>query len=119
VLERTDGDPTRYAIVTDRRHGNRNGVVHGGVLMTLADKAAGTIARRSAKIARAATVQLDQQFVRRVDVGDFVEARCEIVRAARSLVFITCLLSVGAETVGTTSVILNYRRAEADVEKAG
>jgi len=106
-------------MITDRRHRNRNGVVHGGVLMTLADTAVGTIARRSVKIAKAATIQLDQHFVRRVDVGDFVEARCEIVRAARSLIFITCLLSVRSEIVGTTSVILNYRRADADAETAG
>jgi acyl-coenzyme A thioesterase PaaI-like protein len=59
---------------------------------------------------------LDHQFTRRVDIGDFVEAECEIIRAARRLVFVTCTMSVRGKVVGTTTALLNVRGGGDDAE---
>jgi len=114
ILERTDGAPGHYALATDDRHRNRFGLVHGGVLMTLVDRAFGAIAARALKDAVMATVQHNHQFMRRVNVGDLVEARCEVVRTTKSLMFLSCSLLVRSEVVGTASAVFSYRDTSAN-----
>ena len=48
-----------------------------------------------------ATVQLDVHFVDAVKVGEFVEAKCQVVRRTRSLVFMSGDLMVGDRVVAT------------------
>ena len=42
-----------------------------------------------------ATVQLDMHFIDAVQIGEFVEAKCTVVRRTRSLVFMSGELVVG------------------------
>jgi len=49
------------------------------------------------------TVQLDMHFVDAVRVGDFVEARCTVVRRTRTLVFMSAELVVGERVVATAN----------------
>ena len=51
------------------------------------------------------TVQLDIHFVDAVRVGDFVEARCTVVRRTRTLVFMSAELVVGERVVATANGI--------------
>ena len=44
-----------------------------------------------------ATIELNIQFVGGVQVGEFVEAHCEVVRETRSVLFIESKLKVGAQ----------------------
>ena len=84
---------------------NRNGVLHGGALMTLADVAAGSSAFINSPVGVTnATVTAKTDFIRPVKVGDTVTARCEPVHIGR----ITLVLQVGltrgdGRIVGTTS----------------
>ena len=50
---------------------------------------------------RQATVQLDMHFIDAVQIGDFVEAKCTVVRRTRSLVFMAAELVVGDRVVAT------------------
>lgn len=108
-LERADGEPCRIAIATDERHRNRNGTVHGGVLLTLADKAVALAARHGREDWLMATVQLSHQFIRRVMVGDFVEARGETVQTTSSLIFVNTVITVRGAPVGSASGIFSHR----------
>lgn len=102
VWSKREGDERRYGFVAQARHLNRGGVVHGGMLMAFADQTLGMTSSRATAGRRQVTVQLDTHFMAAVREGEFVEARCRVVRQTRTLVFLTCTLTVG-ERVATTA----------------
>lgn len=103
VWKRRSGETDRYAFVADPKHHNRRGVVHGGMLMTFADRALGRACRYANAHKPQATVQLDVHFIDAVKIGEFVEARCRVVRRTRTLMFASAQLAVGARVVATAN----------------
>jgi uncharacterized protein (TIGR00369 family) len=95
------GDSYRYAFLAEHKHHNRRGVVQGGMLMTFADRSMGMTCWYANERQPQATVQLDVHFVDAVQVGEFVEAKCQVVRRTRSLVFMSGELMVGDRVVAT------------------
>src|SRR5690349_17547888 len=98
---RQDGDAHRYAFLAEDKHHNRRGVVQGGMLMTFADRAMGMTCWYANERQPQATVQLDVHFIDAVQIGEFVEAKCSVVRRTRSLVFMSAELVVGSRVVAT------------------
>lgn len=85
--------------------GNRNGVLHGGALMTLADTAAGSSAfiNSPTEISNT-TVEAKTNFIRPVKVGDTLTARCVPVHVGRMTLVLQVTLTRGdGKVVGTTS----------------
>jgi len=103
ILKRKSGETDHYAFVAEAKHHNRGGVVHGGMLMTFADRAIGRMCRYANEHQPQATVQLDVHFVDAVQVGELVEAKCRVVRRTRALMFATAELTVGPRVVATAS----------------
>ncbi|HLH87453.1 MAG TPA: PaaI family thioesterase [Xanthobacteraceae bacterium] len=101
IWRRTSGETDRYAFMAEPKHHNRRGVVHGGMLMTFADRAIGRACRYANGHQPQATVQLDMHFVDAVQVGELVEAKCRIVRRTRSVMFASADLTVGPRVVAT------------------
>jgi acyl-coenzyme A thioesterase PaaI-like protein len=100
---RPDGDGYRYAFLAEPKHHNRRGVVQGGMLMTFADRSMGmTCWYANGKVPQA-TVHLDVHFVAAVQIGEFVEAKCKVVRRTRSLIFMSAEIVVGERIVATAS----------------
>lgn len=100
---RRSGDSYHYAFLAEPKHHNRRGVVQGGMLMTFADRAMGMTCWYANERQPQATVQLDMHFTDAVQIGDFVEANCRVVRRTRSLVFMSGELVVGSRVVATAS----------------
>jgi acyl-coenzyme A thioesterase PaaI-like protein len=98
---RPSGESFRYAFTAASKHHNRRGVVQGGMLMTFADRAMGMTCWYANERQPQATVQLDMHFIDAVQVGEFVEAHCQVVRRTRALVFMSGELMVGARIVAT------------------
>jgi len=94
-----------FGIIAAEKHRNHRGIVHGGMLMSFADQAMGMTGRRATGDKPHATIEMNIQFVGAVRFGDFVEARCEVVRKARSVLFMRSALVVGEKTVATASGI--------------
>ena len=94
-----EGDRWAYAFQSGEQHENRQGAIHGGMLMTFADHALGVIAFEAAQRRKCVTMQLDTQFLSAGLPGDFLECRSEAVRAARSVIFMRGLISVGDRPV--------------------
>ena len=90
---------TACGFLADNRHGNRRGVVHGGMLATLADTALGIVVSEQVGGLAIATVQLNIHYADAVRPGEFVAARSEVVRVTRALVFMRARLAVDARTV--------------------
>ena len=85
---RDDQPDFRMAFVAEAKHRNRRGVVQGGMLATLADRAMGQAGRLSNGDRAQATIQLDLHYIDAVQLGELVEARCGVVRRTRSVIFI-------------------------------
>jgi acyl-coenzyme A thioesterase PaaI-like protein len=100
---RPSGDSYRYAFMAEPKHHNRRGVVQGGMLMTFADRSMGMTCWYANERQPQATVQLDVHFVDAVQIGEFVEAHCRVVRRTRSLIFMSAELMVGSRVVATAS----------------
>lgn len=83
-----------FAFRAEQKHANLIGIVHGGMLMTLADRALGVAAWDKAG-KPCVTIQFDMQFLSAVAMGELAEMTPEIVRATRSLVFVRGMLMVG------------------------
>jgi len=99
-----DGRP-RFGFVVAAKHLNRIGIVHGGMMMTFADQAMGLAASRATGGKRHATIDLGVQFVGAVHPGDFVEARTEVVRITRAVIFMHAKMLVRERIVATASGI--------------
>jgi len=84
-----DGSEVSYfRFFPQDKHRNRNDVVHGGMLMTFADRALGFTARRGDMARRQATVQLDTHFIRSVKIGTIVDFEGRVINETRNFVFL-------------------------------
>lgn len=99
--QREGGDSRHCGFVADARHGNKRGVVHGGMLATAFDVALGNASWDAAGQKPCATVQLNVQFVGAMQLGEFAEIEAEVVRAARSVVFLRGMMRVGERVIAT------------------
>jgi uncharacterized protein (TIGR00369 family) len=82
------------------RYCNPAKTCHGGMVMTLADMTLLIGASLQAKIRQyMITVRLATDFVGPAHEGEWLEGRCEVLRASKNLVFAHGMLSVGERGV--------------------
>ena len=105
VWHRHDGERMLFGILVAPKHLNRAGNLHGGMLMSLADQSMAVTARDATGSKRHATIELNTQFVGSVKPGEFVEARPEVVRPTKSVVFMAVKMFVGDRIVATANGI--------------
>jgi acyl-coenzyme A thioesterase PaaI-like protein len=101
MKKRADG--ADFAFLAEKKHHNRRGVVQGGMMMTFADRSLGMTAWYANGQVPQATVHLDVHFIDAVQIGEFVEAKCRVVRRTRSLIFMSGEFVVGERTVATAN----------------
>ena len=95
-----DSGVPRYAMLTDTRHLNVHGIVHGGMVMTFADTGLGLTVWESAGRRPCVTIQFGCQFLDAVHAGDFVELDAEILRRSSTVVFVRGTMRVGTRVTG-------------------
>ena len=103
---RQENNGWAYGIVTEPRHANRAGIVHGGLLVTLIDHALSAIAWEAAARRPCVTVALDSKFLAPVHPGQLVEARGRVARLTTGLAFMEGSLAVAGEQVLSASAVL-------------
>lgn len=91
---REDGVPG-VGFFSKPHHGNLGGVVHGGMLMTLADMALFNTCWKALDGSMAVTVSLNSEFLRPAPIGAFVEASGEMTGGGRSLFFARGMVRAG------------------------
>lgn len=92
-----------FAFEAQPKHANLIGVVHGGMLMTLADRALGVGAWDAAGGRPSVTVQFDMQFLSAVKMGEFVSLSPELVRKTSTLVFMRGTLAAEGRAVAAAT----------------
>jgi len=103
VFERHREDLLEIGLQTDDRHKNRSGIVHGGVVMALLDRAMGSNCRAAVGGRRMATASLTVNFADPIAVGDFIEVSCRLRRVGRNAVFADGEARVGDRLVATAT----------------
>lgn len=82
------------------KHRNLGQMMHGGMLCTLADTATTWASKYSRKPAlRVLTTGLSINLMGNAAPGEWVEARVEILRSGRSVVFSTCTIHCQGKTI--------------------
>jgi acyl-coenzyme A thioesterase PaaI-like protein len=92
-----------YALVAQDKHHNRRGLVQGGVIMTFADRTCGMTARYVSGRPTLATIQLDTHFVESGKIGEILLSKPRVVRATRSLIFISTQVTVEKRCIAMAS----------------
>ena len=92
-------------LLTEARHTNKLGTVHGGVLMTFADYTLCAIGKTGSHDDSIVTVSLTTEFVRAAPAAEWLSGEGTISRRTRSLVFVQGRLCHGDEVIMTFSGI--------------
>lgn len=87
VMQRRRDGMLNIGLMTDASHGNLSGILHGGVMMTLIDRAIGIACREAEPGTRIATASLTVNFLRQVQIGDFVQILCQVRKSGRKAIF--------------------------------
>lgn len=76
------------AFRAERKHMNGNGIMHGGCLMAFGDFALFSIAHEHLEGAPGVTIAFNSEFLSGPREGAYIEARGEVLRAGRTLIFV-------------------------------
>ena len=99
----------RCAFVSERKHLNGGGMLHGGLLMSFADFALFAIARDHLE-GMGVTVAFNSEFVSAGPANALIEATGEVTKAARSILFVRGKVFSGDNTIMTFSGIIKKIR---------
>ncbi|WP_430443259.1 MAG: PaaI family thioesterase [Pseudomonas piscis] len=98
------GSGLRVGLRADTRHANGRGIVHGGIIATLADIGMGyAMAFASEPPLPLITASMNLDYLGAVQVGEWLEVRLEHSRRGRQIAFATVVLSVGEREVARAS----------------
>ncbi|MDE0941353.1 MAG: PaaI family thioesterase [Alphaproteobacteria bacterium] len=103
LYEKWEGEVYTCGFRAAPHHGNRRGVVHGGMLFTFADHTLGNMVWARNDNAPCATVTLNVDYLAGAKTGDWIECTGAVTRETRSLVFIKGQLTVDGQPVLTAS----------------
>lgn len=95
-----DGSTPVLALRVEEKHLNMRGIVHGGLLVTLADSALATGLHYARKVPLSlVTVSLTTDFVEAAHLGDWIEAHVDVQRVGARMAFANCYLHVGEKRI--------------------
>lgn len=110
-LKRT-GERCETGLLTESRHTNVMGTVHGGVLMTFADFTLCAVGKTGSNDTSIVTVSLTVEFLRPAPAGIWLSGQGTVTRRSKSLVFVQGRLDHADEAVLTFSGIGKRVRGE-------
>ncbi len=94
-----DGQHIVIGMRAGPQHANVKGLVHGGLMLTLADTALGIVITIANDERPMVTVNLSTDFVESAHPGDWIEAHVDIQRVGARLAFANCYLMVGERRI--------------------
>lgn len=94
---RKDDEGPVCAFRAESKHMNAGGVMHGGCLMTFADFSLFGIAHDHFDENYGVTVSFASEFLSGAIVGQYIEARGDVLRAGKSLIFVRGIVTADNE----------------------
>jgi len=93
----------QFKTTINENHLNAAGITHGGFIAAIVDAGAGTAAHRSASNSPCVTISLDLKFISAVKLGQILIGNTKIQKKTKTMVFLTCELTVKDRIVATAS----------------
>ena len=93
----------QFKTTINENHLNAAGITHGGFIAAIVDAGAGTAAHRSANSSPCVTISLDLKFISAVKLGQILLGNTKIQKKTKTMVFLTCELTVEDRIVATAS----------------
>ena len=98
-------DEYHFKTTIKENHLNAAGITHGGFIAAFVDAGAGTAAYRSADQNSCVTISLELKFISTVKLGQELIGKTKIQKKTKSMIFLTCKLTVENKIVATASGI--------------
>ena len=92
-----------FTAIINENHLNAAGITHGGFIAAFVDAGAGSAAYKSADQNMCVTISLEIKFISPVKLGQKLVGKAKIQKKTRSMVFLTCELTVENKIVATAS----------------
>ena len=105
-------DEYEFKTTIKETHLNAAGITHGGFIAAFVDAGAGSAAHKSADQNPCVTISLELKFISAVKLGQELIGKTKIQKRTKSMIFLTCKLTVEDKIVATASgiwKILNKR----------
>jgi acyl-coenzyme A thioesterase 13 len=103
---RGEGIDLIIGLRVEAKHCNARGMVHGGILATLADVALGyTMAFSSTPPAGLVTANLSLDFAGTARIGDWLETHVDIQKKGRRLSFANCYITANDQRIVRASAV--------------
>ena len=93
----------QFKTIIKENHLNTAGITHGGFIAAVIDAGAGTAAHRVSDNDPCVTISLELKFISTVKLGQELIGTTKIQKKTRSMVFLTCELTVEKKIVATAS----------------
>ena len=107
IYLKLDGKDATLGFRVQQSHCNPAGMLHGGMMMTMADMASGFVVGFKAGIDKfMPTINMTFDFVAPGKAGDWIDCRGEVVRVTRNMAFATVSLLCGTEQLLRASCIM-------------
>ena len=87
----------------NENHLNADGITHGGFIASVVDAGAGTAAHRVADNKPCVTISLELKFISPIQLGQELIGTTKIQKKTKSMIFLTCELTVENKIVATAS----------------
>ena len=108
IYQKTDQSGLIIGLVAEEKHCNARGMVHGGVLGTLADIAMGYSAAFSTQPpTRIVTTSQTVDYVGRAEKGDWIEVHTDVQKVGRSIAFANCYFHVDSRRIARASAVFS------------
>ena len=95
----------QFKTTIKENHLNAAGITHGGFIAAVVDAGAGTAAHRATDNYPCVTISLELKFISVIRLGQELIGTTKIQKKTKSMVFLTCELSVADKIVATASGI--------------
>ena len=107
---RRHGAGIELGLLVEQRHCNSRGLVHGGLLATIADLTLGYntgLFGQSDEHRRLVTASLTIDFAASAKIGDWLSATAEVVSRGKRLGFANCYIAVGDKRIARASGVFS------------
>ena len=98
-------DECEFTTIINENHLNAAGITHGGFIAAFIDAGGGSAAHKSADQNMCVTISLEIKFISPVKLGQKLVGKTKIQKKTKSMVFLTCELTVENKIVATASGI--------------
>jgi len=106
IYQKTDESGLIIGLVAEEKHCNGRGMLHGGVICTLADIAMGySAAFSTVPPTSLVTTSQTVDYVGRAEKGDWIEVHTDVQKVGRSTAFANCYFHVDSRRVARASAV--------------